>query len=397
MAKAKSNKAISQDDGNKRYRVVYFGVLLFVLVIFVVLTFITRDTLFLKYFSKDQLPYAILSVSFISLPILKLFSSYLKKYSLKKVAIAASGIISGVYFLFYNIISYFHEDISSDVENPSSHNSNIGSQEYIKYLAGAFYVCSEIIVGIMLQLFWESVSCSFLLSDKKMSVNSINYGSTVASLFIGFGFIKKLNEWKVSTIQNLIILSGIAIFITFGYVASPAPVGSKERKIKQDNSSRTNDSSNSNSNIANHNADKNSSNKKNVSAIKIILSKPYYIHMCVFEVAATIGRVLCDIQMLTILSKLPEADMKNKLGSINGFQSLLMIPLQASTSYINRQFGVLYGLAFMPISMILFGFFTAATPSIFMLVSTRAIYNAVTYTIFGTSRELLWLPLSSVL
>ena len=116
--------------------------------------------------------------------------------------------------------------------------------------------------------------------------------------------------------------------------------------------------------------------------------------MCVFEVAATIGRVLCDIQMLAILSKLPEAEMKNKLGSINGFQSLLMIPLQASTSYINRQFGVLYGLAFMPISMILFGFFTAATPSIFMLVATRAIYNAVTYTIFGTSRELLWLPLS---
>ena len=37
MAKAKSSKAISQDDGNKRYRIVFFGILLFVLVIFVVL------------------------------------------------------------------------------------------------------------------------------------------------------------------------------------------------------------------------------------------------------------------------------------------------------------------------------------------------------------------------
>ena len=384
MKKAKSNKTTSEENGNKRYRIVFFGILLFVLVIFVVLTFITRDTLFLKYFHKDQLPYAILSVSFISLPILKLVSSSLKKYSLKKVAIGASGIISVVYFLFYSIISSLHEDDNST----TSHNSkNNNSQEYAKYIAGAFYVCSDIIVGIMLQIFWESVSSSFLLSDKKMSVNSINYGSTFASLFIGFGFIKKLNEWKITTIQNLIILSGFAMFLTIGYLISPSPVGSKKNKNTPNNSNNNNSSNDSN-------AEQNSSNKKNASAMKIILSKPYYIHMCVFEVAATIGRVLCDIQMLAILSKLPEAEMKNKLGSINGFQSLLMIPLQASTSYINRQFGVLYGLAFMPISMILFGFFTAATPSIFMLVSTRAIYNAVTYTIFGTSRELLWLPLS---
>ena len=175
MKKAKSNKTTSEENGNKRYRIVFFGILLFVLVIFVVLTFITRDTLFLKYFHKDQLPYAILSVSFISLPILKLVSSSLKKYSLKKVAIGASGIISVVYFLFYSIISSLHEDDNST----TSHNSkNNNSQEYAKYIAGAFYVCSDIIVGIMLQIFWESVSSSFLLSDKKMSVNSINYGST---------------------------------------------------------------------------------------------------------------------------------------------------------------------------------------------------------------------------
>ena len=203
-----------------------------------------------------------------------------------------------------------HEDDNST----TSHNSkNNNSQEYAKYIAGAFYVCSDIIVGIMLQIFWESVSSSFLLSDKKMSVNSINYGSTFASLFIGFGFIKKLNEWKITTIQNLIILSGFAMFLTIGYLISPSPVGSKKNKNTPNNSNNNNSSNDSN-------AEQNSSNKKNASAMKIILSKPYYIHMCVFEVAATIGRVLCDIQMLAILSKLPEAEMKNKLGSINGFQ-----------------------------------------------------------------------------
>ena len=95
------------------------------------------------------------------------------------MAIGASGIISVVYFLFYSIISSLHVDDNST----TSHNSkNNNSQEYAKYIAGAFYVCSDIIVGIMLQIFWESVSSSFLLSDKKMSVNSINYGSTFASL-----------------------------------------------------------------------------------------------------------------------------------------------------------------------------------------------------------------------
>ena len=252
MKKAKSNKTTSEENGNKRYRIVFFGILLFVLVIFVVLTFITRDTLFLKYFHKDQLPYAILSVSFISLPILKLVSSSLKKYSLKKVAIGASGIISVVYFLFYSIISSLHEDDNST----TSHNSkNNNSQEYAKYIAGAFYVCSDIIVGIMLQIFWESVSSSFLLSDKKMSVNSINYGSTFASLFIGFGFIKKLNEWKITTIQNLIILSGFAMFLTIGYLISPSPVGSKKNKNTPNNSNNNNSSNDSN-------AEQNSSNKK---------------------------------------------------------------------------------------------------------------------------------------
>ena len=367
-----ANSKIEKDGNDKQYRIFFFGILLFVLVIFVVLTFITRDTLFLKYFNKDKLPFAILSVSFISLPILKIFSSYLKQYSLRVVAITASGIISVVYFLFFNIILVLGS--STKVESEAS--------QYVKYVAGAFYVCSEIIVGIMLQLFWESVSSSFLLSDKKMSVNSINYGSTFASLFIGFGFIKKLNDWNISTVQNLLLLSGIAMFIMFGYLMSPSPMDTNSEKGKAGGSGA------SGGRVSKHGQTSTS------SSFKIIMSKPYYIHMCVFEVAATIGRVLCDIQMLAILSQLPESEMKSKLGYINGFQSLLMIPLQASTSYINRRFGVLYGLAFMPISLILFGFFTAVTPSINMLVSTRSIYNAVTYTIFGTSRELLWLPLS---
>ena len=370
-----ANNKTEKDANDKQYRIFFFGILLFVLVIFVVLTFITRDTLFLKYFNKDKLPFAILSVSFISLPVLKMFSSYLKQYSLRVVAITASGIISVAYFLFFNIILVLGS--STEVESESS--------KHVKYVAGAFYVCSEIIVGIMLQLFWESVSSSFLLSDKKVSVNSINYGSTFASLFIGFGFIKKLNEWNISTVQNLLILSVIAIFITLGYFVSPSPMDTKSEKGKAGSSKG--------SGAASTSASKHGQASTS-SSFKIIMSKPYYIHMCVFEVAATIGRVLCDIQMLAILSQLPESEMKSKLGYINGFQSLLMIPLQASTSYINRRFGVLYGLAFMPISLMLFGFFTAVTPSINMLVSTRSIYNAVTYTIFGTSRELLWLPLS---
>ena len=51
--------------------VVYFGVLLFFQSSFIVLTFITRDTLFVKTFGKDAFPYASLFVSFEIITIVK--------------------------------------------------------------------------------------------------------------------------------------------------------------------------------------------------------------------------------------------------------------------------------------------------------------------------------------
>ncbi len=355
-------KVQNNEIDRKLYRVVFFASLLFIQVIFIVLTFITRDTLFLKSYGKDKLPFAILSVSFMSVPFLTLFSKMSNKHSLNLVAASSCAIISISYFLFYHILEH----------------AALFDQKVVKYTAACFYVWSDVAIGIMLQQFWEAVSSSFKISERKVSINRINFGSTLASLFIGFFLIKQLEAWNISTVKLILLLSALACLIMAAYIVAPSPstgpskVGAKPSGISDSNAG---DSS--------------------PSGFSMVLSKPYYIHMCLFEIFATIGRVFADVQMLALLSKVSETEMKTNLGYINGYQSLFMLPLQASTAYINRHFGVLYGVAFLPLSLAFFGGLTASAPSMTVLIVSRSMYNAVMYTVFSTSRELLWLPLTA--
>jgi CRP-like cAMP-binding protein len=308
-----------------------------------------------------------LAVSFAQLPFLSVFAKCLRAYTLNRVAICTSVGVGVTYFLFYQAIIW-HADV--DV--------GLRSEDALKITAAGYYIISQVAIAVMQSVFWESVSASFEMSDQKLSISSITYGSTFASLFIGFFFMKQLQHWGVSTIDNVLLLCVVALLISAFYYLGPTNVNQKTGR-KKDDSQRGAPSEQT---------------KVSPSAVRILLSKPYYVHMCTFELAASIGRVLADIQMLAILSHLSEAEMKNNLGYINGFQSLIMIPLQYCTGYISKQFGVLYGLGFLPLSLALFGGLTAAIPSMVVLIFTRSIYNAVTYTVFGTSRELLWLPLS---
>ena len=87
----------------------------------------------------------------------------------------------------------------------------------------------------------------------------------------------------------------------------------------------------------------------------------YLQHMALFEIMATIVRVLIDFQTLKLLSKESEEGMKSVLGLINALQSCLMIPLQYFASTIFTRFGVLYGVATMPVATCVFGIFTMAS------------------------------------
>ncbi|KUF80904.1 ATP-binding Cassette (ABC) superfamily [Phytophthora nicotianae] len=107
---------------------------------------------------------------------------------------------------------------------------------------------------------------------------------------------------------------------------------------------------------------------------------------------ATVMRVLVDNTTLSVVSLQPEEEVKASLSMINGLQSFLMIPMQLLSGPFFTHFGVMYGIAMLPVTIFLFGTSTYVSTSAYSLIFTRALYNAVSQAIFNPARQLLWLP-----
>jgi hypothetical protein len=129
--------------------------------------------------------------------------------------------------------------------------------------------------------------------------------------------------------------------------------------------------------------------------------RTYLKHICVFDMLATVMRVLVENRTLSILSMQSEERLvKASLTQVNSVQSLIMIPLQLASGPFFTRFGVMYGIAMLPVSIFLFGAAAVSArasdpPNVLPLVVSRALYNAVSLAVFNPARELLWLPFSA--
>eukprot|EP00949_MAST-11_sp_MAST-11-sp1_P004515 g4515.t1 len=340
---------------------VYFACALFLQVIFIVMTCITRDTLFMSQYGKDKLPYALLATSLVSMPALRLCGRLLERFPSYIVAATFAIVMSASYFALFIFIS---------TESSYGLEASKGGLAY-----AFFYVWSDICVGLSTTHFWDVCNSAFAISESKTAFGHINMGSTVGNIFIGFILVGALNAYEVPTRMNLVFLSFLALCNAFAFFFSGGMIvvtAGRPSELSGGNESKSVASAHS--------------SIRNLS--------PYILHLCLFEICATVVRVFIDLQMLSVLDGLPEAVIGSNLGLISGMQSVIMLPLQAVTGWILSKFGVLYGLSIAPFSTILFGALTSSLGGIYPVVISRSVFNAVTYTVFTTSRELLWLPVA---
>ncbi|RHY28354.1 hypothetical protein DYB32_006027, partial [Aphanomyces invadans] len=195
------------------------------------------------------------------------------------------------------------------------------------------YTWVEISGQLLAQQFWDICSAAFNVSESKQYFGAVTFGSTIGTLCASFGLIPLMRATEVSTEGTLVVVALLQATIGLSMVTI-TPLFQVTSKP----------------------------------------SKPTYAHFSLF----------IDYSTLAILGQYPEATVKDALGSINGVQSFLMMPLQVMAGPLFTYFGVMYGISTLPLAVLVFGITTYLS---------RATYNSVSYAIFNPARELLWLPL----
>ena len=215
-----------------------------------------------------------------------------------------------------------------------------------------FYVWAEVYVQLLIPQFWDHCSQTYDVRQSKKYFGFITYGSTLGTLSTGAFLIPYLQKLNFPTIGNLLIVAGElqAIAIVFYTERSVSPQQSASKLVSNSTA----------------NADR---GEIPSSVWKEIWLNQYLQHICLFEVIASVVRVLIDFQTLRFFSKYDEDILKSSLGMINVIQSVLMIPLQLLASYVFTRYGVMYGVATLPLAIFCFGFVTS-----FSEVSRSSVY-----------------------
>ncbi|KAG2809130.1 hypothetical protein PC116_g5194 [Phytophthora cactorum] len=226
---------------------------------------------------------------------------------------------------------------------------------------------------------------SFDVAQSKKFFGVITFGSTFGSLLASFVVLPVIQSRQLPTEFNLLVSSGMLFFVagvllvsaehfTSSNLGQSAASGRKSRspdKLKPGDPTDT---------------------LSSAVIIRDIQARTYLKHICFFDMMATVMRVLVDNTTLSVVSLQPEEEVKASLSMINGLQSFLMIPMQLLSGPFFTHFGVMYGIAMLPVTIFLFGASTYVSTSAYSLIFTRALYNAVSQAIFNPARQLLWLP-----
>ena len=73
-----------------------------------------------------------------------------------------------------------------------------------RYLCFLLYIWGDLIVGLLMQQFWELCSSAYYVKQSKRAFGYINIGSTLATLFVGFFLVRFLEHMQATTAQNLL-------------------------------------------------------------------------------------------------------------------------------------------------------------------------------------------------
>ncbi|GLE01942.1 hypothetical protein PINS_up010780 [Pythium insidiosum] len=245
----------------------------------------------------------------------------------------------------------------------------------------AIYMWLEIAAQLLAGQFWDLCAKAFDVSESKKFFGFITFGTTFGTLLASLVVLPTLQARELPTECNLIVAAVLLLVI------ASVLLFSADRLVPPPSSSAQPTASAS--------GKKDAGRDNTTKLIADIQLRTYLKHICFFDMLATVVRVLVDNTTLSVLSRQDEAHVKASLTQINSVQSFLMIPLQLASGPFFTHFGVMYGIATLPISVFLFGAATTTSTATLPLVLSRALYNAISLAIFNPARELLWLPFNA--
>ncbi|CAK5220207.1 unnamed protein product [Aphanomyces euteiches] len=320
-----------------------------------VLGSVTRDTIFLRVYDSRYISHMVLLMSFATAYASTAISQLQQRGVQASTIASVFPILSSLVMIVFWIVL-----------------TQAPSFLYISCIM--LYMWVEVTVQLLAQQFWDICAAAFSVSESKQYFGAITFGSTIGTLLASFGLIPLMRAYDVTTEGTVVVVSALQALIGFAMFAI-TPMFATPKKPS---------------------SPKTAKNGPPTSVLSDVRSRPYLMHVCFFEFGATVVRVFVDYSTLAILGQYPEDTVKYALGTINGIQSFLMMPLQLLSGPIFTYFGVMYGISALPLAVILFGGTTYSSSSYMLLIASRATYNSVTYAIFNPTRELLWLPLHSL-
>ncbi|KAG1708719.1 hypothetical protein DVH05_022345 [Phytophthora capsici] len=331
-----------------------------------VLGAISRDAIFLRSYAASSVAALTLALSLTTAYALTMATQLVDK-------LAARGVRPGV---FYAISPLVLGSVLLALTCVS-----LAAPSLARATSVLLYLWLEVQAQWLTQQFWDLCAKAFDVAQSKKFFGVITFGSTFGSLLASFVVLPVVQNRQLPTEFNLLVSSGMLFFIAgvllisaeyFAKASSGSSIATGKKRSRQD-PAKPGDPATS-------------------AIISDIQGRTYLKHICFFDMLATVMRVLVDNTTLSVVSLQPEEEVKASLSMINGLQSFLMIPMQLLSGPFFTHFGVMYGIAMLPVTIFMFGTSTYVSTSAYSLIFTRALYNAVSQAIFNPARQLLWLP-----
>ena len=303
-----------------------------------------RDTFFLSRFDPAYLPHMMILTAIVMGITIALTSKFLSK-----IPIVPQIIFT---FLFTSISFIIIQLLLSDWVYP------------------VLYIWSEVIFTLMTIQFWILTGSSFKAREAKRLFSLIGSGAAIANSIIGFSMSSIINSFGTD-----ILLPATSAFIGFATITSF--ISRKYVQIDNRGSGKAI-------------VMKNSTESKSK---KLIPSK-YLKIMALTTICAALITALVDFQMKMIVSSnLDEEAMASLFGTMYGAIGIISVLIQffVTGRFLSR-FGVLWGVMMLPLALLIGSVSILILPVIFSAILAKASENIFRFTIFDTTKQLLWIP-----
>lgn len=303
-----------------------------------------RDTFFLSRFDPAYLPHMMILTAIVMGITIALTSKFLSK-----IPIVPQIIFT---FLFTSISFIIIQLLLSDWVYP------------------VLYIWSEVIFTLMTIQFWILTGSSFKAREAKRLFSLIGSGAAIANSIIGFSMSSIINSFGTD-----VLLPATSAFIGFATITSF--ISRKYVQIDNRGSGKAI-------------VMKNSTESKSK---KLIPSK-YLKIMALTTICAALITALVDFQMKMIVSSnLDEEAMASLFGTMYGAIGIISVLIQFFfTGRFLSRFGVLWGVMMLPLALLVGSVSILILPVIFSAILAKASENIFRFTIFDTTKQLLWLP-----